>query len=84
MIVIMPAIPAFAGDLRLDEALSTRAIMEFSNNSINRGGNSIALEIMLLVPATIRWISIRSANLRNYDRTNASAGAVRKLSRSVG
>jgi len=28
MIVMIPAVPAFAGDLKLDEALGTRAIME--------------------------------------------------------
>lgn len=28
MIIIIPAVPAFAGDLKLDEALGTRAIME--------------------------------------------------------
>jgi hypothetical protein len=28
MIVLIPAVPAFAGDLKLDEALGTRAIME--------------------------------------------------------
>lgn len=28
MIIMIPAVPAFAGDLKLDEALGTRAIME--------------------------------------------------------
>src|SRR5688572_4876002 len=29
IIVMMPAVPAFAGDLKADSALGTRAIMEF-------------------------------------------------------
>src|ERR1700742_1090028 len=41
MIVLIPSVPAFAGDLRNDDSLSTRAIMEFQYDSINRGGNSI-------------------------------------------
>ena len=45
MIINIPAIPAFAGDLKADDALSTRAIMEFQYNSINRGGYSIYEQI---------------------------------------
>lgn len=71
MIVIMPAIPAFAGDLRLDEALSTRAIMEFQYNSINRGGNSIYETVARAGYNPMDYI--RFYNLRNYDRINASA-----------
>ncbi|KAJ8125239.1 hypothetical protein O1611_g8401 [Lasiodiplodia mahajangana] len=41
VIVLMPAVPAFAGDLKSDGALGTRAIMEYQYNSINRGGHSI-------------------------------------------
>jgi len=41
VIVLMPAVPAFAGDLKSDGALGTRAIMEFQYASINRGGYSI-------------------------------------------
>ena len=41
IIVVMPAVPAFPGDLKSDGALGTRAIMEFQYNSICRGGNSI-------------------------------------------
>ena len=38
MIILIPSVPAFAGDLKLDEALGTRAIMEcktsFSHSSL--------------------------------------------------
>ncbi len=70
VIVIMPSVPAFAGDLRDDAALGTRAIMEFQYNSINRGGHSIMQMIARegINPAEY----IRFYNLRNYDRINAS------------
>lgn len=70
MIVLMPAIPAFAGDLRNDDALSTRAIMEFQYNSINRGGDSIYETIARAGYNPMEYV--RFYNLRNYDRINAS------------
>ena len=70
MIVIMPSIPAFAGDLRGDDALGTRAIMEFQYSSINRGGYSI---YELIAREGINPMDyIRFYNLRNYDRINNS------------
>ncbi|RYF44836.1 MAG: hypothetical protein EOO38_17115 [Cytophagaceae bacterium] len=33
----LPAVPGFPGDLKADDALATRAIMEFQYFSINRG-----------------------------------------------
>ena len=70
VVVMMPSVPAFAGDLRDDAALGTRAIMEFQYNSINRGGHSIMEMIAKegVNPAEY----IRFYNLRNYDRINAS------------
>lgn len=41
VIVLMPSVPAFAGDLQSDDSLGTRAIMEYQYNSICRGGHSI-------------------------------------------
>lgn len=70
VIVIMPSVPAFAGDLRDDAALGTRAIMEFQYNSINRGGHSI-ME-MIAKEGVNPTEYIRFYNLRNYDRINAS------------
>ncbi|KAJ4189680.1 hypothetical protein NW767_000314 [Fusarium falciforme] len=69
--VLMPAVPAFAGDLQAEEALGTRAIMEFQYNSISRGGYSI---IEQLRKAGIRDPGryIGFYNLRNYDRINTS------------
>ena len=71
IIVVMPAIPAFAGDLKDDASLGTRAIMEFQYNSINRGGYSIMESIANAGFNPMDYI--RFYNLRNYDRINASA-----------
>lgn len=71
VIVMMPAIPAFAGDLKEESSLGTRAIMEFQYNSINRGGYSI---MGMIAKAGIDPTQyIRFYNLRNYDRINVSA-----------
>ena len=71
VIVVMPAIPAFAGDLKADASLGTRAIMEFQYNSINRGGHSIMEVIGDAGFDPTEYI--RFYNLRNYDRINVSA-----------
>ncbi|KAH6665713.1 hypothetical protein B0J14DRAFT_643518 [Halenospora varia] len=72
VIVCMPSVPAFAGDLHADDSLGTRAIMEFQYNSICRGGHSIMEEIQKAgVPDARQYI--RFYNLRNYDRINGGA-----------
>lgn len=70
MIVMIPSVPAFAGDLRSDESLSTRAVMEFQYFSINRGGHSIMEVIAAEGYNPLDYI--RFYNLRNYDRINSS------------
>lgn len=79
--VMMPAIPAFAGDLKADDALSTRAIMEFQYNSINRGGYSIMETIAREGVDPMQYI--RFYNLRNYDRINTSS-AMQKVEQESG
>ncbi|KPI38498.1 Phospholipase D1 [Cyphellophora attinorum] len=75
VVVLMPAVPAFAGDLRDDDSLGTRAIMEFQYNSINRGGESI---LELIAKAGYNPMEyIRFYNLRNYDRINVSNSMAR-------
>lgn len=72
IIVCMPAVPAFAGDLHAGDSLGTRAIMEYQYQSICRGGHSIMEEIEKAgVPDSKQYI--RFYNLRNYDRINAGA-----------
>jgi len=72
IVVMMPAVPAFAGDLKSDGALGTRAIMEFQYNSINRGGHSI-IETLHEQGVVDPHKYINFYNLRNYDRINTSA-----------
>lgn len=68
IVVVIPSVPCFAGDLRDDETLGTRAIMEFQYNSINRGGHSI---MEMIAKEGINPMEyIRFYNLRNYDRIN--------------
>lgn len=69
VMVVIPAVPAFAGDLRDDSSLGTRAIMEFQYSSINRGGHSIMEKIAQAGYNPMDYI--RFYNLRNYDRINA-------------
>ena len=45
IIVVIPAIPGFAGDLRQDAAAGTRAIMDYQYRSILRGEHSIMEQI---------------------------------------
>ncbi|CAI4210752.1 unnamed protein product [Parascedosporium putredinis] len=81
VIVIMPAVPGFAGDLKADGALGTRAIMEFQYFSISRGGHSI---IETLKHNGIQDVSryISFYNLRNYDRVNTSSTMTQAEQRS--
>ncbi|KAF2773167.1 phospholipase D/nuclease [Teratosphaeria nubilosa] len=75
VIVNIPAIPGFAGDLKDDASLGTRAIMEFQYNSINRGGHSIMEKIAQAGIDPMRYI--RFYNLRNYDRINSGSSMSR-------
>ncbi|GIZ46370.1 hypothetical protein CKM354_000949800 [Cercospora kikuchii] len=71
MIINIPSVPAFAGDLKDDAALGTRAIMEFQYFSTNRGGHSIMEEVARQGVDPMKYI--RFYNLRSYDRINANA-----------
>lgn len=70
IIVNIPSVPAFAGDLVADASLGTRAIMEYQYNSICRGGNSIMEEVAKAGVNPMDYI--RFYNLRNYDRINVT------------
>jgi phospholipase D1/2 len=71
VIVLIPAIPGFAGDLKDESSLGTRAIMQYQYNAINRGGHSIMERIAAAGFDPTQYI--RFYNLRNYDRLNVSA-----------
>ncbi|KAB8253981.1 hypothetical protein BDV32DRAFT_22628 [Aspergillus pseudonomiae] len=80
MIVVIPSVPCFAGDLADDSTLGTRAIMEFQYNCINRGGNSIMELVAKEGYNPMEYI--RFYNLRNYDRINVSGSLVQAEQRS--
>ena len=68
VIVVIPAIPGFAGDLRDDAATGTRAIMDYQYKSISRGENSIFGQIR--AQGVDPGEHIFFFNLRSYDRLN--------------
>ena len=68
VIILMPSIPGFAGDLRDDAALGTRAIMDYQYKSINRGEHSIYGRIKAAGADPTKYIFV--FNLRSYDRLN--------------
>ncbi|KAF7542350.1 hypothetical protein G7Z17_g11650 [Cylindrodendrum hubeiense] len=71
VIVLMPAVPAFAGDLQGEGALGTRAIMEFQYASISRGRSSI-IEKLKAAGIQDPRSYIGFYNLRSFDRINTS------------
>ncbi|KAH7328165.1 putative phospholipase D [Stachybotrys elegans] len=79
--VVMPAVPAFAGDLESEGALGTRAIMEFQYNSISRGGHSI-IETLQKRGVSNPGQYIGFYNLRSYDRINTGSGMARAEQRA--
>ncbi|KAF4587527.1 Phospholipase D [Ophiocordyceps camponoti-floridani] len=68
IIVIIPAIPGFAGDLRENAASGTRAIMDYQYKSICRGEHSIFGRIKAQGVDPNQHIFF--FNLRSYDRLN--------------
>ena len=74
VIIIIPAIPGFAGDLRDNAAAGTRAIMDYQYKSICRGEHSIfgQCEAQGVDPRD----HIFFFNLRSYDRLNKTPALV--------
>ncbi|KAL1305379.1 hypothetical protein AAFC00_002273 [Neodothiora populina] len=68
VIILIPAIPGFAGDLRDDAAAGTRAIMDYQYKSISRGENSIFGQVKKEGIDPEKYIFV--FNLRSYDRLN--------------
>ena len=68
VIILIPAIPGFAGDLRDDAATGTRAIMDYQYKSINRGEHSIFGQIKAQGIDPTNHIFV--FNLRSFDRIN--------------
>jgi phospholipase D1/2 len=72
IIAVIPAIPGFAGDLRDDAAIGTRAIMDYQYKSILRGEHSIYERIKAQGVDPTKYIFF--FNLRSYDRLNTTPG----------
>ncbi|KAF2279398.1 phospholipase-like protein PldA [Westerdykella ornata] len=70
VIVLIPAIPGFAGDLRENAALGTRAIMDYQYKTICRGPHSIFGKLDAEGIDPHKYIFF--FNLRSYDRINAN------------
>ncbi|KAL2152997.1 hypothetical protein VTH82DRAFT_4152 [Thermothelomyces myriococcoides] len=71
VIVLLPAVPGFAGDLREDAAIGTRAIMDYQYKSICRGKHSIFGQIEKEGVDPTKYIFF--FNLRSYDRLNRTS-----------
>ena len=77
IIIVIPAIPGFVGDLRSKEALGTRAIIDFQYKSINRGEHSIFGQLKRKgVPHPEEYIFV--FNLRTYDRIHTTDHSVNR------
>jgi len=71
VIVVIPAIPGFPGDLREDSALGTRAIIDYQYRSINRGEHSIYGQLAARGIDAAEYLFV--FNLRTYDRLHTTA-----------
>jgi phospholipase D1/2 len=70
VIAVIPSVPGFAGDLRDDAAIGTRAIMDYQYKSICRGEHSIFEQIRAQGVDPTNHIYF--FNLRSYDRLNVT------------
>jgi phospholipase D1/2 len=70
VIIVIPAIPGFAGDLRDNAAAGTRAIMDYQFKSICRGDESIFGRVKAQGVEPEKHIFF--FNLRSYDRINVT------------
>ncbi|KAI9669280.1 MAG: hypothetical protein M1831_000315 [Alyxoria varia] len=71
VIIVLPSVPGFAGDLRSDAAMGTRAIMDYQYKGLNRGENSIFGKIKAAGFNPEEYIFV--FNLRSFDRINFTA-----------
>ncbi|CAG8984041.1 hypothetical protein HYALB_00002982 [Hymenoscyphus albidus] len=81
IIILIPSVPGFAGDLREDAAMGTRAIMDYQYKSICRGEHSIFEQIRSQGVDPTKHIFF--FNLRSYDRLNVTP-AIKKQEEKSG
>ena len=80
VIIVIPAIPGFAGDLRDDAAMGTRAIMDYQYKSIHRGEHSICEQIKAQGVDPTNHVFV--FNLRSYDRLNKTQAMMKQEEKS--
>ena len=80
VIIVIPAVPGFAGDLRSDAATGTRAIMDYQYKSINRGEDSIFGQISAQGVDPKNHVFL--FNLRSFDRINKTTALEQQLEKS--
>lgn len=80
VIILIPAVPGFAGDLREDAAVGTRAIMDYQYKSIHRGEHSIFERIR--AEGVDPTNHIFAFNLRAFDRLNKTQAMVKQEEKS--
>ncbi|KAF3186822.1 hypothetical protein TWF225_004449 [Orbilia oligospora] len=80
VIVIIPLVPGFAGDLRDKGANGTRAIMDYQYKSMFRGEHSICGILKGKGIDPVKYISFFS--LRSYDRLNRTERIEKKEERT--
>ena len=80
VIIVIPAIPGFAGDLREDAATGTRAIMDYQYKSIHRGEHSICEQIRKAGVDPKNHIFV--FNLRSFDRLNKTPAMMKQEEKS--
>ena len=76
VIILIPCIPGFAGDLRSDAAAGTRAIMDYQYKSICRGEESIYGKLKAAGVDPTKYIF--AFNLRSFDRINKTPALKRQ------
>ncbi|KAI5304648.1 hypothetical protein KEM56_006204 [Ascosphaera pollenicola] len=76
VIILIPSIPGFDGDLREDRALGTRAIMDYQYKSISRGKDSIMGQIAAEGVNPHEYIFF--FNLRSFDRLNRTEQLIKQ------
>ena len=80
VIVVIPEVPGFAGDIKGDNGIKT--IMAAQYRTINRGGHSIYEEIRRAGYEPRDYI--RFYHLRTYDRINAPISLIKEMEQNSG
>jgi len=78
VVVVIPEVPGFPGDIKSDKSI--RTIMGAQYRTINRGGHSIYELVQKAGYDPMKYI--RFYHLRTYDRINAPLGFIKEMERN--